>query len=227
MAGVDDIPGGTFVPEAFESSSCGALDKIESYWGTVRRGRLVPQRIEIDPRGLNGVLAHAFVLERITQGLARFRISGSQLTEFAGTELRGVPISALFTADAHEELSDVVSAVFDDPSIVRLKVTSPAGFGRPALEGYMVLLPLRSDLGEISRVLGGFEMNGEFGRAQRRLAIDSQSRRGLTGFTGEDPIPFPSNSKNRRPELATCNTAPIATRSGSNEPFLRLVANNS
>ena len=33
-----------------------ALAKIEAYWTQIRRGRLVPARSEIDPRGLEGSL---------------------------------------------------------------------------------------------------------------------------------------------------------------------------
>ena len=62
------------------------LNKIEQYWNEVRGKRLVPSRCEIDPRGMQGVLGHTFILERIAGGLARFRIAGSHLNELTGLE---------------------------------------------------------------------------------------------------------------------------------------------
>ena len=210
MAGIDEISGGTVVSTAFESRSFAALGVIENYWDSVRKGRLVPNRFEVDPRGLSGALANAFVLERISGGLARFRIAGSLITEAAGSELRGVPISALFSAKSRDELADAINAVFEDPSIVRLKVSSPAGIGRPAIEGSLLLLPLRSDLGDITRILGGFEFDGDIGNAPRKLSIDAQARRGLTGFGGADVLSFSDpEMERRRPAIRNYET-PVA-----------------
>jgi hypothetical protein len=229
MSDIENITGGTTVSGAFEENSTLALDKIETYWNSIRKGRLVPQRFEIDPHGLTGVLAHAFILERVSGGLARFRIAGSQLTELAGVELRGMPLSSLFTGDANDELSDAVSATFDDPALVRLKVCSPTGFGKPALNGHIVLLPLRSDLGDITRVLGGFEGQGELGHTPRKLSIENQSRQGLVGYSGETPLHYdvgpskptwiPKLISTPSPEADLANV----TASNSDGPHLRLV----
>lgn len=159
-----------------------ALAKIEAYWSDLRRGRLVPSRAEIDPRGLEGVLGHAFILERLTTGLARLRIAGSHTTELLGMEARGMPLSAIFGAASREALADALQAVFDEPATLRFSVLSPSGFGRAEVTGNMVLLPLRSDLGDITRVLGGVSLKGPFGRTPRRLEIAGQSRRSLIGY---------------------------------------------
>ncbi|MEM9427240.1 MAG: PAS domain-containing protein [Pseudomonadota bacterium] len=160
------------------------VERIATYWETVRGNRLVPERSEIDPRGLEGTLGHAFILERITGGLARFRIAGSHLNQLTGLELRQMPISALFVPGSREVLADALVAVFEEPAIVRMQITSPGGFGRTALQGDMVLLPLRSDLGDVDRVLGGLVMDGKIGRTPRRFEVVSQSRKSLTGYVG-------------------------------------------
>lgn len=163
-----------------------ALAQIEAYWQTARRGRLVPSRSDIDPRGLNGVLEHAFILERISSGLARFRVAGAHLRDLVGLELRGMPLSALFTPDAREPLSDMVAEAFDAPSIIHASIISKGGFMKTHLEGNMVLLPLRSDLGDVTRLLGGLHLRGDIGRAPRRLSITGQKRKGLTGYAGPE-----------------------------------------
>ena len=159
-----------------------ALARIEAYWTEIRAGRLVPARSEIDPRGLEGVLGHAFILERLTTGLARLRIAGSHMTELLGMETRGLPLSTIFAAEARDTLADALESVFDEPASVRFTLKSEAGFGRKELTGGMVLLPLRSDLGDITRVLGGLSLNGPVGRTPRRLTITGQSRRSLVGY---------------------------------------------
>ncbi len=108
-----------------------AIAQIEAYWQTTRRGRLVPSRSDVDPRGLHGALEHAFVLERISSGLARFRVAGSHLTELMGLEVRGMPLSSIFVPEARAKLSDAIEAAFDTPATIRLSLVSEAGFGRP------------------------------------------------------------------------------------------------
>lgn len=147
------------------------LREVEGYWEALRAGRLVPRRSDIDPRGIERALEFAFVLERIAPGLGRLRIAGSHLTDLMGMEVRGMPLSALFTADARPALSEALEEVFAGPAKVELGLKGENGIGKPALEGRIVLLPLKSDLGDITRVLGCLVTQGQVGRAPRRFAI--------------------------------------------------------
>jgi hypothetical protein len=171
------------------------LAQIEGYWEQVRGQRLAPSRSDIDPKVIEGALGHVFVLERIAKGLARFRIAGLHLTELMGLEVRGMPLSTVFQPEAREALSQAVHSVFDDPAVVRLELDAETGFGRRELRGDMILMPLRSDLGEVSRILGAVAMAGEIGRAPRRLGITGQSHRGLTGYSGNSAAPSRGNSE--------------------------------
>ncbi|MCV6593242.1 MAG: PAS domain-containing protein [Silicimonas sp.] len=184
-----------------------SLEKIERYWNVVRANRLVPSRCEIDPRGLEGVLGNCFILERITGGLARFRIAGAHINELVGLELRQMPISALFSPQSRELLSDAMVAVFEEPAIVRLRLESRGGFGRERLEGEMILLPLRSDMGQVDRVLGGIMMHGKVGRTPRRFEILGQSRQSIVGFAG--PQSTPANDVPHRPAPLVKSLAPV------------------
>ena len=193
-----------------------ALARIESYWEQIRARRLVPSRCEIDPRGLEGVLAHAFILERIAGGLARFRIAGSHIADLAGLELRQMPVSALFLPGSREILSDALTAVFEEPSAIRMTLASPAGFGREALEGEMSLLPLRSDLGDIDRALGGIVLSGRTGRTPRRFEITGQTRRSLVGFAG------PAHAGGGFPGTTTASEASKDSRKSVSAPITRI-----
>ena len=197
------------------------LAQVEACWEDARQGRIVPSRSDIMPQNLQGTLAHVFVVERISTGLARFRIAGTHLNDLIGTDVRGMPISAIFDAASRDKVSDALCGLFDDPSVVRFELESQQGFGRAALSGDMMLLPLRSDLGDISRALGVVVMSGDIGRPPRKLGITGQSRRGLTGFahtqnSHEKPI------LKRTPKSETTPPPRKQTRA-----HLRLVADNT
>ena len=172
-----------------------ALMRVEEYWNAIRGSRLMPTRADIDPRDLQGVLSHTFVLERVAPGLAKFRVSGSHLTDLLGMETRGMPISAIFEPDARNELSEAVEAVFTEPAVVQMSLGCRGGLGRPALSGGMILMPLRATDGQSTRALGALVMNGPIGRAPRRPDIRSQSRRTLIGYADPAVVGLPSERR--------------------------------
>ncbi|MEL6643647.1 MAG: PAS domain-containing protein [Pseudomonadota bacterium] len=156
-----------------------ALRHVEQYWDGLREGRLMPSRAEIDPRGLSPALDRAFILERIAPGLARFRVAGRKLSEAMGLQVNGLPLSTCFHADARDRLADLLEGVFSEPNVVRLSLSAPTGIGRPPFGGQMILLPLRDDLGGMSRALGCLVTVGQIGRTPRRFVIDGAVKRSL------------------------------------------------
>ena len=66
-----------------------SLQTLQSYWNEVRAGRLAPQRLEIEPSRIAGILSETFMLERIDAGTYQFRLAGTRLCEVFGSELRG------------------------------------------------------------------------------------------------------------------------------------------
>jgi len=194
-----------------------ALVQVEGYWEALKGGRLVPNRAEIDPRGLAGALEHAFVLERIAPGLARFRVAGMHLSDLMGLEVRGMPISATFTPDSRPDLSRALEAAFNEPARIRMLLKGEDGIGRPGLLGEMTLLPLRADAGEVSRALGCVVMEGGIGRQPRRLSITSMEHQTLTGYADSEAPRVPA-----APSAPTA-TAPRRKPDRERAPFLRLV----
>lgn len=158
------------------------IRQVEGYWDGLRDGRLVPDRSVVDPRGLNGALSHTFLLERIAPGHGRVRIAGRHLSDLMGHEVRGLPVASLFEPEARTVVSDALAAVCDEPAVVEFDLLSPAGFGRSGLRGNAILLPLRSDLGDVSRILGCLVTEGPVGRTPRRLLVSGQRRRTLIGY---------------------------------------------
>ncbi len=193
------------------------------YWQNMRHGTDVPRRSEIDPRGIEALLANAFVAEKIAPGLARMRIAGTHLSDLLGMEVRGMPVSAFIAPSHRDELAGLLVDVFERPATLQIELVSPGHMGKPALTGTLVMLPLRSDLGDISRALGCLVTQGPIGRAPRRFEIaahkitplDLSPVAGLMQTAGVEPPAGMAESA--RPFNGT---APLT---GSERPYLRLV----
>ncbi|MFD0858075.1 PAS domain-containing protein [Roseovarius aquimarinus] len=192
-----------------------ALAAFEAYWRKMRRGALVPRRSDIDPRGIEPLLSHAFITERIAPGLARLRIAGGHLTDLMGMEVRGMPISAFLEPGARDALAHHLVCLFDQPATVRLTLSSAARPGAPELHGTLLMMPLRSDLGDISRALGCLVTTGTIGRGPRRFEIAHAELSPLCGDDRPDAAPT-------LPAEEPAAPAP-APRRPSERPYLRLV----
>ncbi|WP_066709797.1 PAS domain-containing protein [Celeribacter ethanolicus] len=158
-----------------------ALKTVEAYWEGLRNGRPVPARSEIDPRGMQSALEFAFILERIAPGVARFRLAGMHLTDLMGMEVRGMPLTAMFVPESRAKLSEALEAVFETPQIATIALKAERGIGRGAMDAQLLLCPLKSDLGDVNRILGCLQSKGEIGRQPRRFEVANVQSRPLLG----------------------------------------------
>ncbi len=203
-----------------------SLAAFVAYWSSMRRGHDVPRRTDIDPRGIEALLENAFIAEKIAPGLARLRIAGTHLSDLMGMEVRGMPISALIAPEQREQLSELLVEVFDRPAIVKINLESPAGVGRQALKGTLLLLPLRSDLGDTSRAMGCFLTDGLIGRVPRRFNIVSHKVEAVSSrskFSDIEPSQ-PQTQSGFAEEGVPFQSAP--PQHPSERPYLRLVPTN-
>ena len=147
--------------------------ELRAHWDSLRDGRAIPTRTDVQPHNIRRALDYAFVLERTAPGAARFRLAGRHLIDLMGMEVRGMPICAFFNPSARGHVSDLLETVFAAPQILQLALDAPGEYGRPPLTGQMLILPLRSDLGDVTRALGCLIAEGETGRAPRRFDLES------------------------------------------------------
>lgn len=155
------------------------MRQAEAYWTALRRGDDVPSRSQIDPRGLENILSQTFILERVAPGIARFRLAGQKVNEMAGMEVRGMPLTAFFTPDARKQMSAALEHMFEAPAIVEIEMQTEGTRLRGRREARMLLLPLRSDLGDVSRALGVFVSEGNPGNTSQRFSITSIEMRAV------------------------------------------------
>ena len=151
------------------------LAEVQAYWEGLRKGKDLPRRAMIDPRGMRGALQGTFLAERIAPGVGRLRIAGMNFTDLLGMDGRGMPISALFDPMSRARLSSLLDTCFLRPAILDLTLGCETGLGRPDLRGRMLLLPLGCDDGRGEMVLGCLAMAGQIGRQPRRLTIEAAS----------------------------------------------------
>lgn len=145
--------------------------QVEAYWTALRQDGEIPVRSKIDPRGLENILTYAFILERVAPGIARFRLAGSHLIGLAGMEVRGMPLTSFFTPAGRKIVGAATERMFEDPAVVQLDLLSEPRFARSSVEGQLVMLPLRSDLGDVSRALGVMVTDGRPNSGQSRFNI--------------------------------------------------------
>ncbi len=203
-----------------------AVAEVEAYWDGLRRGRVVPCRSDIDPRGIEHALEYAFILERIAPGLARLRIAGMHLNDLMGMETRGMPISSLISPATRSGFSGVLEQVMSTPAVAKLRLSAETGIGKPALEGRMLLCPLESDMGDVSRVIGCLSTNGAIGHGPRRFDLVGTEMRDLLRDAKPD-FRFEQNEsvtegKKFAPGLAETQR-PFETGNRKRPSYLRLV----
>jgi hypothetical protein len=71
---------------------------LYAYWNDVRRDRIAPQRLEIQPAQLGELLPDTFILERSDGRTFRFRLAGTRICTRFGIELRGLNFLDRWTA---------------------------------------------------------------------------------------------------------------------------------
>ncbi len=147
------------------------ISEVRGYWEALQDGRGVPARAAVDPRGIERALEYAFILERIAPSIARFRLAGMHLSDLMGMEVRGMPLTSFFTPKARPRVAQVLERVFQGPEIAELTLVGEPGFGKPDLRAALLILPLKSDLGDVTRALGCLVADGKIGRAPRRFDI--------------------------------------------------------
>lgn len=136
---------------------------LYAYWNELRAGRSAPFRREVDPRAIEPLLDSTFILEHIDERSSRFRLAGTKLCENFGMELRGMSALALWQGDDRNQVRDVLNSVVGDPCIGHVSCTVETRGGH-LYDAEFLYLPLRSDHGDVSRILGcGYYMGGYTG----------------------------------------------------------------
>lgn len=191
------------------------IAELRAYWEALREGETLPRRDQVDPRGIAGALEHTFLIERIGPGLARFRITGMLYNDLMGMDVRGMPLSCLFLAEARDPLQLGLERVFRTPSILTMDLIAERALGRPQLPARVQILPMLDRDDACTLAIGCMELGAEIGRAPRRFGISQMLNTEIAAPARTDA---PQQAMR---EIAP--TAPRPPRAQPGVPHLRLV----
>lgn len=197
------------------------LNEMQSHWAQLQAGRLVPLRSEIDPRAIAGTLETGFIVERTQPGMVRFRLAGLALCDLMGMEVRGMPLRSFIAPAVRADFSAQLEQVFDGPEVHEYSLISESSTTAP-LMARMLILPLKSDTGEIDRAIGCIVTEGVVGLSPRRFRVlettvtslvtgrttITAAQERLAAFT-QDQSPF--------------HARPIVPKTEDGRPMLRIV----
>lgn len=163
------------------------LDSLKQYWETLRAGRLAPYRSEVDPRQFEHALENMFILEIIGDDNIRVRLAGMKLCEMMGMEVRGMSPRAFMMPEDRARFDDAIMDVVRKPAVTEFAMETVDYNGHSGT-AYVLLMPLRSDFGEITRILGCISNNEETYEAPVRMRITRETS-DLIEFDGDTDTP--------------------------------------
>ncbi len=156
--------------EAQGATDATSIQRVSAYWASLRYGQPVPERSAIDARDIAQDLPHVFLAELVTPRVARLRICGHHVEELFGMDMRGMPVSVMFSGAARDRLAEAFEQVGRGTRVF-LSLTAEDGFGLPRMRASLALLPLADANGRVTRVMGVLERAGDVGRCPRRFSI--------------------------------------------------------
>lgn len=206
-----DVIGGKIIPLFLNRrvmKDC-ITQEVLSYWESLRQGRLVPKRSEIDPRKLPRALNYTFILEARTPDNIRLRLTGSKLCDCMGMEMRGMPAYAMFEHGERNKFNEALQSALAHPEILDLQLAPTAR---------MVLLPMADEDNTVSRILGCISVDANHPSFPARFRILSTTR---TRIIAAKPITAKLVAKMAEDQKIF---APKPKKAASGKPpFLRIV----
>jgi hypothetical protein len=158
--------------------------ELYAYWNRLRGARSAPERNDVDPGAIRGVLADTFVLDFDEGRGFPFRIAGSRTNAIFLKELRGLSFLELWRDDDRTELDSILHCIADEaqPFLIGAEARPP-GLGAVDIEA--ILLPLRHHGLTHSRVLGALAVHA----APSWIGLVGAGSISLTSLRALDPAP--------------------------------------
>ena len=91
-----------------------ASRELFAYWNALRGARSAPERDDVDPGAIRGVLADTFILEFDPAAGFPLRVVGTRTNALFLRELRGSPFLDLWRQADRAEIAEIVVALADE-----------------------------------------------------------------------------------------------------------------
>jgi hypothetical protein len=130
-----------------------SIRKLFDYWNERRGRRPVPERADIEPGAIRGVLADTFILSFEPRIGHPFRVAGTRVCALFGREIKGEAFLNLFSDGARGEVRDLIAIVaHESVGVVASASEFKTADHGPTLE--LLLLPLGCHGRTDARLLG-------------------------------------------------------------------------
>jgi len=131
----------------------GVSQALYRYWDELRGLRPAPNRSEIDPGQIRGLLGDTFILEAMSPSEVRYRLAGTRLCSVHCRELKGRNFLRGWNARDREALESLLTAVREDAAAAVVGITGHTEH-RQKIQLEMCLLPLNVPGEGRVRILG-------------------------------------------------------------------------
>lgn len=145
---------------------------LVGYWSRLRKGREVPDQIDIDPRAIKRLLSQVFILDAANAARPVYRLAGTTTCDRFGVELRGTEFFAHWEPQSGAALTSLLRhslrlrqplcllaiGVTPDNGMVEIEtVLAPVSFGAAEPTRFMGLMQVVGDSAPLTGRVIAFE----------------------------------------------------------------------
>ncbi|AQQ07643.1 PAS domain-containing protein [Roseibium algicola] len=131
----------------------GVTQTLYNYWDNLRGARPAPNRSEVDPGEIRGLLGDTFILETNGSRDVRYRLAGTRLCSAHCRELKGRNFLRGWSVKDREALESLIAAITEDAAAAVIGINGHTERGQ-ILQMEMLLVPLNVPGEGRIRVLG-------------------------------------------------------------------------
>jgi len=131
----------------------GVTQTLYSYWDSLRGARPAPNRSEIDPGEIRGLLGDTFILETNGPSDVRYRLAGTRLCSAHCRELKGRNFLRGWDTKDREALESLIAAITEDGAAAVVGINGHTE-REQELQMEMLLVPLNVPGEGRIRILG-------------------------------------------------------------------------
>ncbi len=127
--------------------------KLLDYWNELYSAAGVPERSQIEPMAIRGILGDTFILERDADDNIQYRLAGTRLCAIFGKELKGEHFALPWHAEGRDSIAEIINAATKDATIALFGSVATSQTGREiSLE--TLILPLLQNGRKSVRMMG-------------------------------------------------------------------------
>jgi hypothetical protein len=130
-----------------------ASRELYAYWEAKRGTRPAPERAEIEPGAIRGILSDTFILA-LDRGLGRpVRLAGTRVCALFDREIKGESFLGLWAADSRPVVDSLIAILAEECIGTVAAATAQDSAGQP-IDLELLLLPLGAGRPHFARAIG-------------------------------------------------------------------------